>query len=183
DTVARGHGTHKKVPAQQAKEIFPQAVPLSTDVVPDIYRKATAEGGHVRVADLDKLELKPALAVGQRVRLITRDRTELHEVVALTDDGFRIAEKLEGALFVFGREVDDFHQVDYQALSMLNISATQELHRLVQQQSSEIGVRDEKIASLEARLAKLEASLAKLANSAAPAPAGRSSEAIAVAAQ
>ena len=30
-------------------------------------------------------------------------------------------------MFVYGREVNDFHTVDYDAISMLNVSATQEL--------------------------------------------------------
>ena len=32
-------------------------------------------------------------------------------------------------VFVFGREVNDFHTVDYEAISMLNVSATQELYK------------------------------------------------------
>ena len=32
-------------------------------------------------------------------------------------------------VFVYGREVDDFRAVDYDSLTMLNISATQELSR------------------------------------------------------
>ncbi|WP_262708345.1 hypothetical protein [Chryseobacterium sp. CH21] len=35
--------------------------------------------------------------------------------------------KLKGKLFVYGTEVSDLRTVDYDALSMLNISATQEL--------------------------------------------------------
>ena len=30
------------------------------------------------------------------------------------------------SVFVYGREMDDFHTVDYDAISMLNVSATQE---------------------------------------------------------
>ncbi len=33
---------------------------------------------------------------------------------------------LSKTVFVYGREVNDFHTVDYEALSMLNVSATQE---------------------------------------------------------
>jgi hypothetical protein len=35
-------------------------------------------------------------------------------------------------LFVFGKRVDDFLAVDYDAISMLNVSATQELARRVE---------------------------------------------------
>ncbi|MEM9259518.1 MAG: hypothetical protein AAGA62_07710, partial [Bacteroidota bacterium] len=36
------------------------------------------------------------------------------------------------SLFVYGREVDDFHTVDYEAISMLNVSATQEQQRRIE---------------------------------------------------
>ena len=37
-----------------------------------------------------------------------------------------------------GREVDDFHTVDYEALSMLNVSATQELHNQLRMTNDEL---------------------------------------------
>ena len=43
-----------------------------------------------------------------------------------------------GEVFVYGREVDDFRTVDYEAISMLNVSATQELFKMIQYQSNEI---------------------------------------------
>ena len=38
-----------------------------------------------------------------------------------------IASLPDGNVFVYGKEVNDFHTVDYEALSTLNISATQAL--------------------------------------------------------
>ena len=37
-------------------------------------------------------------------------------------------------MFVYGKEVVDFHVVDYTAVSMLNVSATQELYKLILKQ-------------------------------------------------
>jgi hypothetical protein len=67
---------------------------------------------------------------------------------------------------VYGKYVDDFKSVDYDALSMLNISATQELHRLVQELQkenaalkAENGALRTQSAGVESRLARLEAVL------------------------
>ena len=62
---------------------------------------------------------------------------------------------LRGKVFVYGREVEDFHLVDYDAIAMLNVSATQALHRQLEEKTA-------KIADLETRLARLEARLAEL---------------------
>jgi hypothetical protein len=39
---------------------------------------------------------------------------------------------------VYGREIDDFHVVDYDALSMLHISATQELYKIIKKLEEKI---------------------------------------------
>jgi hypothetical protein len=61
------------------------------------------------------------------VRLLFSESNELLEVQEANDEGFRVATEKTGAVFVYGREVTDFHMVDYEALSMLHISATQGL--------------------------------------------------------
>jgi hypothetical protein len=73
----------------------------------------------------------------------------------------------EGHVFVFGREVNDFRAVDYDAISMLNVSATQELLRRleakekeVEELKSHLNVMDEKMVKI---LALLSADLAKTA--------------------
>ncbi len=44
----------------------------------------------------------------------------------------------EENIFVFGKKVNDFKKLDYQSLYCLNISATQELYKIVQQQQTMI---------------------------------------------
>ncbi|MBA99988.1 MAG: hypothetical protein CMN34_03575, partial [Saprospirales bacterium] len=58
--------------------------------------------------------------------------------VATDANSFTVDSDYEGQVFIYGKEVDDFRGVDYDALSMLNISATQELHRLIQDLQEEI---------------------------------------------
>jgi hypothetical protein len=126
DKVAKDSGFHKKVLGQQVAEVFPQAVRTHTDVVPDIFQPASMCNGWVKL---------PAhgLQIGERVRLLLNGRDpQICTVDAITAEGFQVSLVSEGDVFVYGREVNDFHVVDYDALAMLNISATQELYKVIE---------------------------------------------------
>ena len=124
DIVGKGNRPHKKVIAQQVEKVYPQAVNKMIDVVPDIYQKATVKDGWV--------SLETDLKKGERVRLIGEKQEGIHEVLEVAEGRFRTDFKTEGdKVFVFGREVKDFRTVDYEAIAMLNVSATQELARQV----------------------------------------------------
>lgn len=59
-------------------------------------------------------------------------------------------------VFVYGREVADLRSVDYDAISMLNVSATQELHRKIMTLQKEVAGKDLQIGDLSRRLEALE---------------------------
>jgi|GEM_PF-5207109 len=140
DVIGKGNGLHKKVIAQQVEEVFPQAVSRQTDVVPDIYRQASFTDGWIELAtDLKK---------GERVKLITEKGEGVHEVIEATPNKFRADFKPEGnKVFVFGREVNDFCSLDYDAIAMLNVSATQHLKK----------EKDEEVNALLNRITELQA--------------------------
>ncbi|MFY9343633.1 MAG: hypothetical protein WAT39_14145 [Planctomycetota bacterium] len=143
DEVAKGKRAQKKLIAQQVEGVFPQAVGRSTDVVPDIYQMAPVKDGWVTLAtDLQQ---------GERVRLIGEKKERICEVLEIEQGRFRTDFAADEAeIFVYGREVKDFRTVDYEGVSMLNVSATQELARRVEALATEN-------AELKARLASLEA--------------------------
>ncbi|MCE2863246.1 MAG: tail fiber domain-containing protein [Opitutaceae bacterium] len=141
DTVLYGDRISKKVVAQQLERIFPEAVTRSTDVVTDIFLVAPVNAGWVELAtDLKK---------GERVKVISEnDEKIVTEVLEVAPGRFRTERLPEGnKVFVYGREVDDFRSVDYEAIAMLNVSATQEIKR----------EKDAEIAALSKRVAELEA--------------------------
>ena len=142
DVVALGNVKQKKVIAQQVEKVFPQAISMTKDVVPDIYRKAASKGGWV--------ELKTDLKKGERVRLITEKESGIHEVLEVAPGRFRTSfTPKSDQVFVFGREVQDFRSVDYDAISMLNVSATQQIKK----------EKDAEVAALKAENEKLRLQL------------------------
>jgi hypothetical protein len=153
DTVVNGDSPKKKVIAQQVESVYPIAVSKSRGVVPDIYRNAPFRDGWV--------EMVSSLKVGERVKLIGPSGESVTEVLEVKDGGFRTAFQPGGdKVFVYGREVSDFRSVDYDAIAMLNVSATQELARKLETVQAENAALRRDLAtqkqSMEARLIALE---------------------------
>ena len=152
DIYAKGNKPEKKVIAQQLEQVYPQAVNQSTDVVPDIYEGATIVNGWVQLAT--------DLQVGERVRLIAAQQEGIYEVLEVNAAAFRTEfQPADSEVFVYGREVDDFRTVDYDAIAMLNVSATQQLKN---ETDAELIALEQENAALRAQLQALEARLADI---------------------
>ena len=157
DVIGKGAGTYKKLIGQQVEKVFPQAVTRATDVVPDIYQQASIRDGWISLAtDLKK---------GERVKLITeKGKEEIVDVLEVAQDKFHVDLETEGdKVFVFGREVDDFRTVDYDAISMLNVSATQQLKKEMDHELKALRVENAELRAandaLAKRLQRLESNL------------------------
>ena len=159
DTVAKGTRSQKKVIAQQVEKVYPAAVGHSRGVVPDIFQKAPVNDGWVM--------LKTSLNKGERVRLLGEKSEGIQEVLEVRDGAFRPDRvPQDGEVFVYGREVDDFRTVDYEAIAMLNVSATQQLKKdhdaAVDSLRRENTALRDRLAALEAREARMNTLLEKL---------------------
>lgn len=151
DTVAKGNATHKKVIAQEIAEILPSAVSKMTDFIPNIYKMTTIKNGFIELKNHD-------LNVGDNLKLIFEDKQTVEKVVKIDESGVyvqthgsaAIQEGLAGQVFVFGKEVNDFHTVDYEALTTLNISATQELMKQINDLKAQNAVLNNKVQKSEA---------------------------------
>lgn len=151
DTIEKGNTAYKKVIAQQVQQVYPQAVSTMTDVIPNIYKLADIQHGTI--------QLRNTLKAGERVKLIFENGTEVVEVVKANPHSFQTNSEKSGKVFVYGVEVTDFHTVDYEALSTLNISATQELFRMVNRLSSENEELKSKLESFSSDLETIKAQL------------------------
>lgn len=150
DPAEQGGAKQKKVIAQQVEAVYPNAVKKILGIVPDIYQKA--------FIDKDWVSLETNLKVGEKVRLFNNGENDsIQEVLEVRPGAFRTAFMSEAAeVFVYGREVADLRSVDYDAISMLNVSATQELHRKIMTLEKEVAGKDLQIGDLSRRLEALE---------------------------
>ncbi len=158
DKQASGGQVHKKVIAQQVEQVLPAAINKRIDFVPDIFAKAAKvelkEGGRVLIT----MEKAHPLKAGDKVRLFDTENRPLDTKVTEADSlSFSIATTadLSKGAFVYGTEQSDVRAVDYEAIAMLNVSATQELSRRMNAKDAEITALKAEVAGLKAANAKL----------------------------
>jgi hypothetical protein len=158
DKLSSGGGVHKKVIAQQVEEVLPAAINKRTDFVPDIFAKAVKVEPKESGCVLITMEKAHSLKTGDKVRLFDTENRPVDAKVAEADGlSFSVATTadLRKGAFVYGTEQSDVRAVDYEAIAMLNVSATQELSRQMNAKDAEIGTLKAEVASLKAANAKL----------------------------
>jgi hypothetical protein len=136
DKFRWGNTPFKKVIAQQVEQVYPQAVTWEKDFLPNIYSFANkvekTDRGYLMT--LDKC-LPASLNTGNiRLEVQSKGRVVANLVEAPGEDQLLLKTETDltkGEVFVYGQEVSDFRTVDYDAISMLNVSATQELARRI----------------------------------------------------
>jgi hypothetical protein len=121
DTIAKGNQLYKKVIAQQVEKVYPAAVNKHlTDVIPNIYQLSAINNGWIDITVKD-------LIAGDKVKLVFSKEQIIVDVLEIGKGKIKVNCEKEGDVFVYGKQVNDFRTVDYEAIAMLNISATQAL--------------------------------------------------------
>ena len=136
DVVRYGNKPFKKVIARQVEKVYPTAV-TTTGVkgltfTPDVY--AVSDSIKMEKPGLYMINLGKAhdLKEGDVVRLITSKNPELAVTVhGVNDKTFSVEtqEPLGEKVFVYGKQYLNLKAVDYEAISMLNVSATKNWRR------------------------------------------------------
>ncbi|MDP6909390.1 MAG: hypothetical protein QF371_07790, partial [Flavobacteriales bacterium] len=122
DHIRSGNTQYKKVIAQQVESVYPLAVGTTTNFIPNVYDFAQIEDGRLNIG----IKVK----VNDELKLIIDGQHEtIAKVISIEDELAVLDIDYTGEIFVYGKRVNDFKVVDYDALSMLNVSATQELFK------------------------------------------------------
>lgn len=168
DEAVYGRKEFKKVIAQEVEAVYPQAVSKNNvkTFIPNIYQSAQQNDAvftfekPIAISKEDKF-LKIFDETGE---IILRIKNSTPKSITVHLEG----KKLKGKLFVYGTEVTDLRTVDYDALSMLNISATQELVKKIEALENENKMLKKSNMEMqqtqtifEERLKRLESSFAK----------------------
>jgi hypothetical protein len=153
DKVKYGNKPYKKVIAQELEEVYPQLISKHTDFIPNVYQpanaKPTADGlllsfnGEHHISATAK-KLRVMMGVGKPM--------EETAIISIPSDSEVVIKTLEitpDRVFVYGEEVDDFRTVDYEGLATLNISATQQLSKLVKEQQATIEEQNRKLKTMQ----------------------------------
>jgi uncharacterized coiled-coil protein SlyX len=169
DRIRNGNKPFKKVIAQQVETVYPQVISTHTDFIPNVYRAAskittTAKGLLLYFDSAHQISKTAA-----RLKVLSSSDNTMNKVdivsIPSANEVEIKADKMKGdKIFVYGEEVNDFRTVDYEGLTTLNISATQELSKRIGQQQSTIQQQNEKIVALIAKIDALADELNKFKN-------------------
>ena len=136
DKVLWGNKKFKKIIAQELEKVYPQIVNTSIGFIPNVYQGAelkNIESGYL----LTFREAIHISAEAKKIRIITQEGNLDLEIEKMPDPKTLVLRKnnqklnTENHVFVYGEEIADFRVVDYEGLTTLNISATQQLYKMI----------------------------------------------------
>ncbi|MCW3091112.1 MAG: hypothetical protein JWP81_2181 [Ferruginibacter sp.] len=157
DKIKYGNKTFKKVIAQEVERVYPGVVSKHTDFIPNVYQSVSkvekTSTGYLLHFDRDHHISSRA----KKIQLLLSDKDAMQQFNIVTVPGKRdviigATDLTADKIFVYGEEVDDFRTVDYEGLTTLNISATQELSKQLKEQRAITAILEKRLLKLEARL-------------------------------
>ena len=136
DKLKYGNQHFKKVIAQELEKVYPDLVARHTDFIPNVYQFTDTvrkvEGGYL-LHFLHEHHLGDTAKKVQAV-LTEPGGLQTYDIVAIPSP-MEVVIDAPGIkmrhVFVYGEEIPDFRTVDYEGLTTLNVSVTQELSREV----------------------------------------------------
>ncbi len=158
DKLKNGNKPFKKVIAQQVEQVYPQVINKGVNYIPNVYQ-LTSRIEKTPNGYLLTFKNKHHISAGaKKLQLIGKDsRKQEHDIIAIPSEYHVLVHSLsitDNQVFVYGEQVNDFRTVDYDGLTTLNISATQELSRLIKHQQEEIEKLNEKLTAMEKKISE-----------------------------
>jgi hypothetical protein len=149
DPVSRNFNTQLGFIAQQVNEHFPQAISLEVDIIPNEMRfidnpqwtQNTDESNNtfkLTIHDLEDVSGNTKYKFYMSNDISGNDQCEKYSSTLENEPKSFIFDQSWNYVFLYGKEVDDFHKIEKNKLFQLNFSATQEIDRIQQQQLQDI---------------------------------------------
>ncbi|TKC06796.1 hypothetical protein FA048_16495 [Pedobacter polaris] len=138
DTIA-DHKSYKKVIAQQVQKVYPLATNVSFRTLPNVFQTAISTKKIQDSLYVITIEKTPLLNIGDELELKSQSAEEIVvKIMAVNKNNITVKSAValneQPSIFVYGTKAKDVLTVDYDAIGMLNVSATQELAKIIAQQ-------------------------------------------------
>jgi len=159
DEVKNGNKKIYGFIAQDLKEVLPEAVQINDnkEIIPNIYKVFNIENDIITTdEDLrDKLKVNDIIEIVYEKKEGTKEVSINTTILEITDTYIKVdlketeksTEKTK--VFLYGKEVNDFHTISKEYIFTLNVCATQELYRIIKEQQSIINDLKNRIEILE----------------------------------
>jgi hypothetical protein len=137
DTDERGSGNVIGFIAQQVEEIVPEAVTIGEEFIPNIYKYYQILSTNTILVDDANIN---KISIGNIIKIKINGLTYIAKVIDKTNKTIKIDINLDvnSKCMIYGVKINDFHFIDKNYLYTLNICATQELYRRLEEQKKEI---------------------------------------------
>ena len=143
DSNERGSNLVYGFIAQDVKEVIPQAVKIETQYVPNIYKSYDYMNNEIIINE----DINDKLVLNDKILL--RDDDNYYKSAMITyisSNIIKVDIDIKGDhCFIYGKEISDFHTLDKTYIYTLNVCATQDLYKLIEQQQSNIDIIKTKI--------------------------------------
>ena len=138
--------------------VIPEAVKLNQDFIPNIYKVFDLSGDIITTDE----DLTSVLNVDDYIQIINQENEskESFKVLEISSNHIKIDKIINGdKCFIFGKQVNDFHTLSKEYIFTLNVCATQELSRridnlntIIQQQQTIINNLQTEINAIKSKL-------------------------------
>ena len=154
DIIDKGSNINYGFVAQEIKDIIPEAVSLNKSIIPNIYSICNCSNNTITISsNIESLKYNDIIEIIEIIKENEIKKRYNIKNISLENNQITINENLEGSnCFVYGTEVDDFHILNYNNIYTLNVSATQELYKLIQEQNIIIQKIIKRIELLESKI-------------------------------
>ena len=172
DRIGQGTQTRYGFIAQEVEKLLPDLVYQSEDFVPDIYRIASFISDTNTIVwskdDFGKFYDGDPIKPGDTLKLITKQNNENHVEVNIKSTScennmihvvVEPNDKLTKELFIIGRKVSDFKNINYDDIMSWTVAQLQHIYKLHQTDLERIAILEDRIqetAKLEDRVQRLE---------------------------
>ena len=143
--------------AQQIKEIIPEAIKIKSEIIPNIYQICNYSSNGIYFENINNIPLTSNLDID----IITSDgNRNVYKIQEYSNNYITLDKDLNSSnVFAYGTRVDDFHTLNKEYIFTLNVCATQELHKIIQQQQQTINEQNNRINQLESLIQQLDTRL------------------------